>query len=120
MGNNLSTQKRQSIEKDISSIVSQIFDRDIGNIHVVGELKNAPTRYTGIYASIIINHSSITWSEIEQLQSNGIYFVENAGHVTKNPSIDKNSIKSIQVDDLKDAAEIESELIVELSEPIVN
>lgn len=109
---------RQAIEKSIASAVNNVFHQGT-EVQLHGDLQNADTQYTGVYASIFIHKSSVTRTEQSQLGTQGLHLVEQAAHITENPSMD-DSISQIPRGELSDAAEADTELIVELDQQFLD
>lgn len=112
----LTVRDRQRLEETVTNLARRVFN-NVHDVSVHSRLSNAETRHSGVYASIILRES-VTRSEREQLEADGIYVVENAPHVIQNPDMDED-VDHVSVRDLPDAADVETELVVELSEDLV-
>jgi hypothetical protein len=114
---------REKIEQNVSDIAEETFGSKFVKCVYYDSLPNAPTRGTGKYVTIILSTSSVTGEQLEQFTDRGFYFVEQAGHTKKNPDMDKQSLGNfvdsegprpgVPLDRLSDAAEVETELILE-------
>lgn len=107
-------ENKQAIEQAIASVINDVF-RQGAEVHLHGSLEHADDKHTGVYASAFIHESSVTRSEQTQLESEGLPLVEQAAHITENPAMD-DSISEIPREELSDAAETDTELILELDE----
>jgi hypothetical protein len=109
---------KQEIEQAIAAIVNDVF-RQGAEVHLHGDLQHADDQHTGVYASAFIHESSVTRTEQSQLENKGIYLVEQAAHITENPEMD-DSLAEIPRDELADAAETDTELVLELDQRFID
>ena len=110
-------QERKQLKHQINEQMSPVFSKLV-NVTIHRSLENAETRASGVYASIFVHESSFTREEQMQIEDMGFLFVENYSHVVANPDM-YDDIDEVAVDDLSDAAEVETELIVELPRSMV-
>lgn len=109
---------RQKLQDEILTTVQTVFP-NATEVKLHWELQNASTEHSNIYASIYLTTPSVTRSELTPLEQNGIHLVEHVGYVTENPDMD-NSLTKIPREHIRDAAEVNTELVVELSEDFIN
>lgn len=104
-------ENRKNIERTIKRYASELFQEDC-NVSVSWGLSSTEGRFTGIFASIFVSHSSITINEKEYLQNYGLYELEQSSHPVLNKDMDSSA--EISRDNYDYAVETETELIVEL------
>lgn len=112
----LTRKQRELLGKHLAEAVSDVFNCG-AQVSVVGELRQVEPRYSGVFATAVFGHSSVTRDEISLLEDYGIHWVEHAPHIIQNP--DMEDVESVDVEDIKDAAETKTELVVEFDEEVV-
>ena len=100
-------------ESTLSEIVDDCVHGNVVDAHVDVSVSNTEEQHSGVFASVFLDTSSITRDEQTCLERNGLYIVEQAGHVVENSAIDE-SISDISYSEIRDAAEVSTELIIEL------
>lgn len=114
---NRGQENRKRIEKEVASVINEVF-RQGAQVSVHWDLQNAKTEHTGVYVSAFVHTPSVTRDERRALREHGLHLVEQAAHVTENPDMDDN-IQQVPRDELSDAAETDTELVLELEEDFV-
>lgn len=104
---------RDDVERTIRELAEDVFGSSVEGVSYYDSLSNAPTKDTGKYVTVFISESSVTSEELDRFTENGFHFIEQAGHTTKNPDMD-DSITTVPLDKLTDAAEVDTELILEV------
>lgn len=110
-------ENRETLGKAVAAVINDVFDQGT-QITVHWDLRHADTEHSGVYVSAYLHTPSVTRTERNALKNNGLYLVEQASHVTENPAMD-DTVDSIPRDELADAAEVDTELILELSEDFI-
>lgn len=109
-------ENRESLSKGVARVINDVF-RQGTNVSVHWNL-SVESEYTGTYVSAFITTSSVVRSERRELKDNGLHLVEQAAHITENSNMD-DSIEEIPREELDDAAETDTELVLELDEEFV-
>lgn len=108
---------RELLGKKVADVINEVFQQGT-QVSVSWSLENVKSEHTGIYVSAFVHTASVTRDERRHLRGNGLHLVEQAAHVTENPDMD-DSITEVPVDELEDAAETDTELVLELTEEFV-
>lgn len=110
-------ENREKLGKQVASVINEVFQQGT-EVSVHWDLQNAETEHTGVYVSAFVHTASVTRGERRVLREHGLHLVEQAAHVTENPNMDEN-IQQVPRDELSDAAETDTELVLELEEDFV-
>ena len=110
-------ENREKIGKQVAKVINEIFNQGT-DVSVHWNLQNARTEHTGVYVSAFVQTSSVTREERRALREYGLHLVEQASHITENPYMDDN-IQEIPRENLSDAAETDTELVLELDEEFI-
>lgn len=102
----LTRKQRELLGKHLAGAVNDVFNCG-AQVSVVGDLRQVEPRYSGVFATAVFGHSSVTRDEISLLEDYGI----------QNP--DMEDVDSVDVEDITDAAETQTELVVEFDEEVV-
>lgn len=117
--------EKRELEKEVEAIAVEVLNQthsyavEVENVIIHSELGNAPTNYTGVYASISFHASGVTQQIQNLFAERGLHHVETATHVVPNPDMDSD-IEEVSIDELHDAAETDVELVVELDDRLLN
>lgn len=114
---NKNPKNRQKLERQVTTAVNNVFQQG-AQVSVHWDLQNARTEHTGIYACVFVHTPSVTRGEQNALREQGLHFVEQAAHITENPDMD-DDIENIPRDELSDAAETDTELVLELEREFI-
>lgn len=114
---NENRKNRQKLERQVTTVVNNVFQQD-AQVSIHWDLQNARTEHTGTYVSVFVHTPSVTREAQNALREQGLHFVEQAAHITENPNMD-DDIENIPRDELSDAAETDTELVLELERDFI-
>lgn len=114
---NTTPQNREILGKVVSRVVNETFNQGT-SVSVHWNLENAETEHTGIYVSAFIHNDGVTRSERQNLEDAGLHLVEQAAHIVENPGM-SDSVTNVPRDELSDAAETDTELVLELDKTFI-
>lgn len=109
---------REALGKEVAAVINNVFQQGT-QVSVHWDLQNAETEHTGVYVSAFVHTASVTRGERRALRERGLHLVEQAAHVTENPDME-DTVEEVPVDELDDAAETDTELVLELEQDFVD